>query len=642
MSAPRMLSPLVVGAVLVAVALVVLVLVLFLGERRLIDRLVVDKTAELEQAHARWRSDLQATLERGGASIKRYAALVSTIGPDDGLSEAARREWIARFDRDVGKDPDGAWRSRKDRFDANRDAGVWIPPVGTVDGRTRYFYARCAEVTACFGYGSRDSFFGNLWLLSKDQGEVEFDPSTPTFIYDAGTDFPYLDSPWMALTEPTVNPGGEVAWTPASYDPIVGAWMVSVVAPYHTGGAWAGSVGHDLVIDTLFKHHQNSLPRREQDLLVFDQGGLLIASTIHDAQIRAKEGTLTIKDLTDLRTLSALTLVTADSGRTPGQATGSARFDDQDDLVMVGRIAGPGWTTVTIAPRRQLTEAVSEQFGYLRWTLVAAVACIGALALGLVLADLSRRTRAQRDSQRAAEAAVVARRMAEEANLLKSRFLANMSHEIRTPMTGILGMSELLEDSPLDPDQQEQVAAIRLSGQNLLAIINDVLDLSKIEANHLELVSGPVDLDAIVDEVIGLCAVQAAKKGIGITRTTQEGVRVHRRGDGVRLRQILFNVIGNAVKFTEQGWVEIAIAEIGGGVRVQITDTGAGIAPEHLRHVFQPFNQGDASDTRRYGGTGLGLAITKRLIELMQGDIRITSQLAKGTTVVIDLPLPIA
>ncbi len=637
-----MLSPLIVGAVLVAGALAVLVLVLFLGERRLIDRLVIDKTAELEQAHARWRNDLQATLERGGASIKRYAALVSTIGPDDGLSDAARREWIARFDRSVAKDADGAWRSRKDLFDANRDAGVWIPPTGTVDDRTRYFYARCAEVTAHFGYGSRDSFFGNLWLLTKDQGEVEFDPSTPTFIYDAGVDFPYLDSPWMSLTEPTVNPAGEVAWTPASYDPIVGAWMVSVVAPYRTGGTWAGSVGHDLVIDTLFKHHQNSLPLREQDLLVFDQGGLLIASTIHDAQIHAKQGTLTIKDLTDLRTLSALTMVTADSGRIPGQATGNAGFDDQGDLVLVGRIPGPGWTTVTIAPRRQLTEAVSEQFGYLRWTLVGAVSLIGVLALGLVLADLTRRTRSQRDSQRAAEAAVIARRMAEEANLLKSRFLANMSHEIRTPMTGILGMSELLEDSPLDPDQQEQVAAIRLSGLNLLAIINDVLDLSKIEANHLELVTEAVDMDAIVDEVIGLCAVQAAKKAIGITRTTQEGVRTRRRGDGVRLRQILFNVVGNAVKFTEQGWVEIALAEVGGGLRLQVTDTGAGIAPEHLRHVFQPFNQGDASDTRRYGGTGLGLAITKRLVELMQGDIRITSQLAKGTTVIIDLPLPVA
>ena len=308
--------------------------------------------------------------------------------------------------------------------------------------------------------------------------------------------------------------------------------------------------------------------------------------------------------------------------------------------MLTSTITGPGWTTVTLAPRRQLTDAVTEQFAYLRWSLFGALAVIGLIGLGLLGTDLRRRSREQQQSQRVAESALIARRMAEEANLLKSRFLANMSHEIRTPMTGILGMSELLTETPLEAEQREMIDAIRTSGSNLLAIINDVLDLSKIEANHLELNSDPVDLDRLIDEVIGLCALEAARKTIGLTRNTAANTHVHRRGDPVRLRQILFNVVGNAVKFTDQGWVEVTLSDLGGGIRLQVKDTGLGIAPEDIKQIFEPFIQADASDTRRHGGTGLGLTITKGLIDLMEGEIHLQSELSKGTIVTIDLPLP--
>jgi signal transduction histidine kinase len=415
--------------------------------------------------------------------------------------------------------------------------------------------------------------------------------------------------------------------------------MVSVVAPWQQAGVWAGSAGHDLVIDTLLKAHERALPVSEQDLLVFDGNGLLIASTIHDQRIRESKGTLSIKDLTDARSLAAMTIVAADAAHRKPDAV---HTDDEGDLVLVGHITGPGWTTVTLAPRHQLTDATAEQFSYLRTSLLGAVGLLGAVACGLALIDLNRRIQAQRLSQAAAREAQIARAMAEEANQVKSRFLANMSHEIRTPMTGIIGMCELLADSPLAPDQKEQVEAIQISGQNLLAIINDILDLAKIEAEHLELSIKPVDLDQVVDEVIGLCATEAAKKGIGITRNTTPGTRVRRQGDGLRLRQILFNVLGNAVKFTDQGWVEVSLEETDELIRLRVVDTGVGIPPDQLAKLFQPFIQADSSDTRRHGGTGLGLTIAKRLAERMGGTITMSSQVGKGTTVVIDLPLPTA
>ena len=150
----------------------------------------------------------------------------------------------------------------------------------------------------------------------------------------------------------------------------------------------------------------------------------------------------------------------------------------------------------------------------------------------------------------------------------------------------------------------------------------------------------PVDLVNIIDAVIGLCAMTAAKKGIGITRTDNPNCHTRRRGDSLRLRQVLFNLVGNAVKFTEQGWIEITLNELPHGIRMQVIDTGIGIPVDHLPNLFQPFNQADTSDTRAHGGTGLGLAITKRLVELMGGELTLTSQVSKGTTVTIDLPLP--
>jgi signal transduction histidine kinase/DNA-binding response OmpR family regulator/PAS domain-containing protein len=261
-----------------------------------------------------------------------------------------------------------------------------------------------------------------------------------------------------------------------------------------------------------------------------------------------------------------------------------------------------------------------------------------------LFSDITELRNRQRDLRKERDSAQAARDEAEAANQAKSTFLATMSHEIRTPMNGVVGTAELLEREPLNERQKRMVGTIRSSAGSLLRIIDDVLDFSKIEAGRMELEEAPFSLRALIDGATETLSVQVEKKGLEITAVVEPGTPDALLADAIRIRQILFNLIGNATKFTDRGTITVRVRALEAQadrmtLGLSVSDTGIGMEAAQQARLFQPFSQADSSTTRRYGGTGLGLSIVRRLAELMDGTVAVESAPGKGSTFTVTLKL---
>lgn len=282
-----------------------------------------------------------------------------------------------------------------------------------------------------------------------------------------------------------------------------------------------------------------------------------------------------------------------------------------------------GWT---------LTSFTSRLVGLSFASLLVVVFMSVSVLVTLMRAEINQRIQVEKELVRAKE-------LAERANHAKSEFLAHLSHELRTPMNSIIGFGDLLLDTRLTDEQKEFAATIRKSGAALLALLNNILDLSKIEANETKLESIPFSLTEILDDVGNLLKPGLTKKNLVFTIENHTG-STPLIGDPARLRQVLINLAHNAVKFTDKGSVTLRAEWAQGILRCDVIDTGVGIPPEKLARLFQQFTQADPSISRRYGGTGLGLVISRGLVRLMGGDVSVESKVNHGTTFTIRVPAP--
>ena len=303
-------------------------------------------------------------------------------------------------------------------------------------------------------------------------------------------------------------------------------------------------------------------------------------------------------------------------------------------LQIQGRSSDSVWSPVKTLKFRVLPPWWRSPWGLACW-----------IGLALLLIGCSLYLYRQRLRRRSAwQLAQHKREVAEQASQAKTHFLATLGHEVRTPMTGVLGMSELLLSTHLDERQHGYTRSIQNAGTHLLRLVNDALDLARIEAGRLELDQQDFDLRELLDGVVALTAPMAGKRGLAFSSSVAPGLPVALRGDPVRVRQILLNLLNNAVKFTEQGWVRLqALPLEGGGVRLIVSDSGPGIAAGQVTRLFQRFEQAEGARTAaRYGGSGLGLAISQELAGAMGGRISVESMPGKGTRFLVDLPLPAA
>ena len=601
-------------------------------------------------------------------------------------------DWPKRFNRYFLPWTDGSIRDAPENVqlqnvDTDHHATSFIPKNTTITPDFQKRMVLCYELVERYGVGWRDRFF-STYITLPNGSITMFYPKAPWGLAaDADLDITAFETTYLGDWQH--NPERKTVWTGVYADPVTNDAMVSAVTPIDSpDGIHLASVEHDVVLTNLLHRVIEDHLDGAYNLLVRADGQLVAEPNLM-TQIEAEAGRLNVQTAGDkhLQRIFALAQETSEST--------SVVYNRRDrEYLAIARLRGPDWYLITVYPESLLREQALSATRFL-FLLGLASLCLEVLLLLLVLRQqvavplgaLLRATQqvasgqfevkleTQRQDELGQLAAAftkmtsqlqnafttlehrVAERTdelktatlaAESANQAKSEFLANMSHELRTPLNGVLGYAQILAQAPeLSNKSRDGINTIHQCGSHLLTLINDVLDLSKIEARKLELNPNAVHLPSLLQGVVEMCEVRAQQKHLNFVYQPSDPLPDGVMVDEKRLRQVLINLLGNGIKFTEQGTVTLVVEVLASthadqtNLKFQVMDTGVGIAPGDLTKLFAAFEQvGDRA--KHSEGTGLGLAISQQIVQLMGSEIEVQSQLGEGSQFIFAVQLPIA